>query len=125
MATVRVVHDIDDLANDLAGIAKRVKPDMRGVVKDGLRVGVMLARANAERTSGRYSKHYRKAITLEMTGDLEGEYGPDVSMKQGNMRFEFGEGRQSAPHLNLARSADVVGPAFERSVRDQIDGWFW
>lgn len=122
---------VGDLANDLAGIAARVKPDMRGVVRDGIRVGADLARINARRTAGAHGKHYPKAITSELhTGlglfgnTISGEYGPDVSRPQGGMSFEFGSRNQPA-HLDLARSADVVGESFVRSVRDQIDGWFW
>lgn len=122
---------IDDLANDLAGIAARVKPDMRDVVRDGIRVGADLARTNARRTAGAHGKHYPKAITSEMHSGLglfgntiSGEYGPDVSRPQGGMSFEFGS-RNQPPHLDLARSADVVGESFVRSVRDQIDGWLW
>lgn len=126
-----VTHGIDDLASDLADIAARVKPDMRGVVRDGIRVGADLAKANAKRTAGSHGKHYPKSISSEMDSDLglfgntiSGEYGPDAARPQGGMSFEFGS-RNQPPHLDLARSADIVGPAFARSVRDQIDEWFW
>lgn len=128
---VNVTHGIDDLADDMVAIARRVRPDMRGVVRDGIRAGADLARTNARRTAGKHGKHYPKAITAEMhTGGglfgnmISGEYGPDASRPQGGMSFEFGS-RNQPPHLDLARSADVIGPAFERSVRDQIDEWFW
>lgn len=131
MASIRVTGGVADLARDLKGIAVRVRPDMRGVVKDGLRVGTQLAKANARRTAGEHGKHYPKAITSEMGAGLglfgntiSGEYGPDASRPQGGMSFEFGS-RNQRPHLDLARSADVVGPSFARSVRDQIDEWFW
>lgn len=128
---VHVTHGIDDLASDLADIATRVKPDMRGVVRDGIRVGADLAKANAKRTAGSHGKRYPSSITSEMHSGLglfgntiSGEYGPDASRPQGGMSFEYGS-RNQPPHLDLARSADVVGPSFGRSVRDQIDEWFW
>lgn len=128
---VKVTHDIDDLANDLAAITRRVKPDMREVVRDGLRVGTDIARSNARRSAGKHGKHYPKAITSEMhTGlglfgnTISGEYGPDASRPQGGMSFEFGS-RNQAPHLDLARSADVVGPAFIISVDSAVSRWFW
>lgn len=128
---VTATQGIDDLAADLANIAARVRPDMRDVVRDGIRTGADLARINARRSAGRHGKHYPKAITSEMTSGLglfgntiSGEYGPDVARPQGGMSFEYGS-RNQPPHLDLARSADVVGPAFIQSVRDQIDEWFW
>ena len=128
---INVRHDIDDLANDLTAIAKRVRPDMRAVVRDGIRVGADLAKANARRTAGGHGKHYPKAITSEMHSGLglfgnsiSGEYGPDASRPQGGMSFEFGS-RNQPPHLDLARSADIVGPSFERSVDEQVSEWFW
>lgn len=131
MSTVVVHHDIGDLADDLASIARRVKPDMRGVVKDGIRVGRDLARANAKRTAGAHGKHYPKAITDEMGGGLglfgntiSGEYGPDSALPQGGMSFEHGS-RNQPPHNDLAKSADIVGPSFLRSVDDQVREWFW
>lgn len=128
---VSVHHGIDDLASDLAGIAARVKPDMRAVVRDGIRIGADLARTSARRTAGAHGKRYPRAITSEMNAGLglfgnmiSGEYGPDIARPQGGMSFEFGS-RNQKPHLDLARSADVIGPSFSRSVRDQIDEWFW
>jgi len=103
---------------------------MRGVVRDGLKVGTTLAKANAKRTAGDHGKHYPASITSEMHSGLglfgntiSGEYGPDVARPQGGMSFEFGS-RNQPPHLDLARSADVVGPSFERSVHDEIGDLF-
>jgi hypothetical protein len=131
VTTIRVHHDIGDLADDMASIVRRVRPDMRGVVKDGIRVGRDLARANAKRTAGAHGKHYPKAITAEMTSGLglfgntiSGEYGPDPALPQGGMSFEHGS-RNQPPHNDLAKSADVVGPSFLRSVDDQVGEWFW
>lgn len=128
---VKVTHDIDDLANDLAAITRRVIPDMRSVVRDGLRVGTTIARSNARRSAGKHGKHYPSAITSEMHSGgglfgntISGEYGPDVARPQGGMSFEYGS-RQQPPHLDLARSADVVGPAFIVSVDSQVSRWFW
>ena len=131
MARIRVHGGVGDLARDLEQIAVRVKPNMREVVHDGIRVGRDLAKVNAKRTAGRHGKHYPKAITAEMhTGlglfgnTISGEYGPDASRPQGGMSFEHGS-RNQPPHLDLARSADMVGPSFIRSVDDQVRRWFW
>lgn len=131
MSGIRVVGGVGDLARDMRGIAKRVKPDMRKVVQDGIRVGRELARTNAKRTAGTHGKHYPKSITAEMHAGLglfgntiSGEYGPDSDLPQGGMSFEHGS-RNQPPHLDLAKSADKVGPSFVRSVDDQVGEWFW
>lgn len=128
---VKVTSNVDDLANDMIAIAKRVRPDMRDMVRDGIRAGSELARTNAKRTAGKHGKHYPKSITSEMHSGLglsgntiSGEYGPDASRPQGGMSFEYGSRNQPA-HLDLARSADIVGPSFLRSVDDQVAEWFW
>ncbi len=128
MATVRVIHGIDDLANDIAAIAKRVKPDMRGVVRDGLRVGTMLAKEYAREFAGPHGERYYKRISSEMHGGLglfgntiSGEYGPT-----GIPKTDFvGVGFRSGTNTDLARTTDIVGPAFLRSVDDAVGDWFW
>lgn len=125
MATVRVSHaGIADLAADCDHIATGAHSDLRGAVEDGLRVGKGIARANAKRTAGKHGKHYPNSITSKMLADLVGEYGPDSAYPQGGMSFEYGS-RNQPPHLDLARSADVAGPALAEAVRKQIDEWFW
>lgn len=121
---VRVLGGVGDLARDLQGIASTVQPDMRDAVRDSLRTGTSLARSSARRTAGKHGKHYPNAITSEMTGAIVGEYGPDIARPQGGMSFEFGS-RNQPPHLDLARSADVAGEAFDRAVRKKIDEWLW
>lgn len=130
MASIRVTQSLGDLSADLQRIATEVRPRMRGVVRDGLKVGSTIAKANAKRTAGKHGKRYPSSITSEMGSSLglfgntiSGEYGPDSSRPQGGMSFEFGSRNQPA-HLDLARSADVVGPAFLRSVDDEIGDIF-
>ena len=131
MATVRVVHGIVDLAKDMAAIAVRARPDMRDVVQDGLRAGNMLAKDSAKRTAGEHGKHYHKAFSWEMHSGfglfgnvISGEYGPDANKPQGGMSFEFGS-RNQPPHLDLAKSADIIGGSFAQEVRALPDKWFW
>ncbi len=120
---------LDGLAKDMDRIAATARKDMVGVVRDGIRVGRDIARANAKKSAGRHGKHYPRSITSEMKlygalGLIAGEYGPDPALPQGGMSFESGS-RNQKPHLDLARSADIVGPAFASSVRETVDGWFW
>lgn len=130
MARVRVEHDLHDLASDLRRIPGIARRDMRSVVREGAITGNTVAKDNARRTAGSHGKHYPKAFTWEMRGSLFGgagfvaEYGPDAARPQGGMSFEHGS-RNQPPHLDLAKSADLIGPAFAQEVRGKIPGWFW
>lgn len=121
---LRVIHGIDDLANDMRGITANAPRELRGVVREGITAGAKVARANAQRSAGAHGKHYPKSITSEMHAGLSGEYGPDAAMPQGGMSFEFGS-RNQPPHLDLAKSADLIGPKFEQKVDQKVGGWFW
>lgn len=124
MATVRVLHGIDDLADDLRSIALNAKLDMAETVKKAADGGQRYARSIAKQSAGRHGKHYPKSITTERRGVLEWEYGPDASMPQGDMSFERGS-RNQPPHNDLAKSADLIGPRFARDVEKLPDRWFW
>lgn len=125
---VHVTSGIDDLATDLASIAKRVRPEMRVVVRDGIKVGADLAKGFAREKSGPHGKAYYKRIDSEMHGGLglfgntiSGEFGP-----RGFPKSEFvGAGFRHGVNTDLPRAADIIGPAFLRSVDDAVKGWFW
>lgn len=127
---IKVTHDIDDFASDLARIPSMVVRDMRAVVRQATITGNTVARDNARRSAGAHGKLYPRSFTWETRASLfggasfTGEYGPDVSRPQGGMSFEFGS-RNQPPHLDLARSADLIGPAFAQEVRGAMDDWFW
>lgn len=122
--SIHVTHSLDDLEADLRTIATRSPLMMRDVVRDNLRNGNRIAKANAKRSAGAHGKHYHRAFSTEMTGATTGEYGPDSAMPQGGMSFERGS-RNQPPHLDLARSADIAGPAFAKGVDDMLDDLFW
>lgn len=120
MATIRVTHTIGDLAADAARIPAKVKREGRKIVRKNVRDGNTLARRYARELSGPHGKNYFKRITGEMTGALEGEYGPhDGGVPVG------GGWRHGAPNTELERSQDVIGPRFARDVREMADGLFW
>lgn len=127
MATVRVTHSIGDLFADLSKIATETRPRMRGVVRDGVKVGTQLARQYAKENAGPHGKNYYKRITSNMRRDLglfgntiSGEYGPE-----GIPKTDFvGAGFRHGINTDLPRSADVVGPSFLRSVDDEVDDMF-
>lgn len=128
---VKVTSGIDDLASDMAAIPPKARIEMRDTVRDGIRAGNTLARDNARRSAGAHGKHYPRAFTSEMHAGLglfgntiSGEYGPDIARPQGGMSFEFGS-RNQKPHLDLSRSADVIGPSFGQEVGQLVDRLFW
>lgn len=132
MARIRVTHGIGRLAADMADIPARARVDMRATVREGIRVGNTVARDFAKQSAGKHGKHYHRAFSTEMRRDftgfgvsiMSGEYGPDIAKPQGGMSFEFGS-RNQKPHLDLARSADIMGPSLAGEVRRLPDRWFW
>lgn len=120
MATVRVTHTIDNLAADCAKIAQTTKPKMAKVVRRNVEQGTKLARRFAQESSGIHGKNYFKRITGEMTGLLEGEYGPH----DGGTPVGAGY-RHGPPNTDLERSLDIQGPKFAKDVSDEADGLFW
>lgn len=119
---IRVIHDIGDLANDLAGIARRVPKDLNKTVREGIKVGNQVARTNAKRAAGPHGSNYYKRISAEMTGPLTGEFGPHGDVA-GNA---VGAGwRHGGPNTDLARAGDVIGPALGKKVAALADEWFW
>lgn len=124
MAFLRVSHSVDDLADDLRSIAVTAKPKLAKVVRANATAGNRLAKDFARESAGAHGKHYHKAFSVEAITPLEWEYGPDSAMPQGGMSFEMGS-RNQKPHLDLARSADIIGPKFGDDVADTADGLFW
>ena len=83
--------------------------------------------AGARVSSGAHGIHYPDAISAELVFDLGGvavDMGPETGKPQGGMSFERGSRNQPA-HNDLAKSADLIGPAFRGEVRRMVDGWFW
>jgi hypothetical protein len=132
MPEIHVSTTLDSLERDLREIAVRSASDCGEIVDRNLEEGNTIARAFAKESAGRHGKHYPSAFTVDHHPDAPfaevivfgGEYGPDASMPQGNMSFEYGS-RNQKPHLDLAKSADIVGPKMEADVLEAIDRWFW
>jgi hypothetical protein len=132
MPGIRVSHSIGDLASDMRKIADGAPRALRGVVREGIKVGNTVARDNAKRTAGQHGKLYHRAFSAEMrptfagfgSATYSGEYGPDIAKPQGGMSFEWGS-RNQPPHQDLAKSADLIGTVFAHEVGRTVDGWFW
>lgn len=132
MSTIKVIHNIDSLAADAAQVSVKARADMPDVVRRGIRAGNRVAADFAKRSAGEHGKHYYRSFTAEMrpvfnlfgARIISGEYGPDIARPQGGMSFEFGS-RNQKPHLDLARSADLIGGSLAREVSELPDRWFW
>lgn len=121
---VIVASTIGDLADDLRTMTVTAKPSLARVVERNADEGTRLARDNAIRTARRHGRHYPNSMSAEPRGALTWSYGPDASRPQGGMSFEFGS-RNQPPHLDLARSADVIGPKMLGDVDDVVSDLFW
>lgn len=121
---ITVTHTIGDLADDLRSMATRVPAEEEKAVRKVALIGNELAKGYAEESAGVHGKLYHKAFTAERVGPRTWEYGPDAAMPQGGMSFEFGS-RNQPPHLDLARSADVVGPRLSEEAQAIFDRLFW
>lgn len=132
MSTVVVRGGVSDLRDDLVRISKEAPVALRGVIVEGIRVGNSVAKDNARRTAGRHGKHYPNAFSTEMhktfsgfgSNIYSGEYGPVIGRPQGDMSFEWGS-RNQAPHLDLNKSADLIGPSMPGEVRRALDEVWW
>lgn len=121
---VKVTSHLDVLAADMAAIPAKVVREGNRVVRKNISEGNRLGKAFAKESAGSHGKLYHLAWSPEMTGPLQGEYGPDAAMPQGGMSFERGS-RNSPPHLDAARSADIAAPKFAKDAGDMLDGLFW
>lgn len=135
MAGVRVTTTTDDLEADLRYIARTARGDMRDTVRDGIKAGNELAKDFAKAKNGprSHSRKYPGKFSAEMLPGLglfgntiSGEYGPRHE-GQGMLAgiLESGSRSGNAPQQNLARSADIIGPAFAQEVRGLLDRMFW
>jgi hypothetical protein len=128
-------HHIGDLARDLEQIAERAPADMEDVVRKNAREGNRIAKGFARESSGRHGKHYPGTFTAEQTARHTAEYGPDADIVVQGRKGAFNAGgmapgfeggsRNQKPHEDLARSADLIGPAFAHDVANLPDRWFW
>lgn len=126
---VRVLHDLGDLANDMGSIATRAPKDMRDVVKHNIHEGNRIAKAHASEQHTMFGDadiEYPPSFTAEMTGPLQGEYGPDSAIGDGSQAEGYEHGSiNSPPHHDMARSYDVIAIEFPLDVDDMVRGWFW
>ena len=113
---VRVRHTIDRLADKYEKIPAQAIVGMNKIVRDNVDYGRDLAKALAREKAGPHGQAYYKRITSEMTGLLEGEYGPS-----GTPKTEFvGVGFRHGINTDLPQSADKAMVSMAADVRRLI-----
>lgn len=125
---------ITNLASDLKQMTVRAPVELKKIVRKNTIEGNRLAKTYASQQhtmNSRYDIHYPRSFTWEVAsfygfggGSIVGIYGPDSGRPQGGMSFERGS-RNQPPHLDLARSADVIAWTFGANVLHAADGLFW
>lgn len=133
---VSVVHTLRDFEDDQKSVARRAERDMRACVRDGARAGNEIAKAYAREKNppGSHSWKYPGTFAAGAVYGFRGfgasaysaEYGP-LARGQGILApiLENGARAANAPQMNLARSADRIGPSFAQEVRALPSRWFW
>ena len=114
------MSDLDRLAADLGAAADGVHRKAREVVERNATELRDQWRDNVRVTGRRHAVHYLKAVTAEQIPAADGiawEVGPDSSMKQGAMSFEFGSSNQP-PHLDGMRAAVQQEPKFIKDLKE-------
>lgn len=119
-----VSHDLDRLQRDLKKIPGKLAGGAERAAARRAQEGNRNAKRRATRTAGKHGKHYPSAFIAERVGDMHWRYGPITSIAQGAMSFEGGS-RNQPPHLDLEKSAAVVGPKFGRDISQLIGRVFW
>lgn len=131
---IHVRHHLGDLSADLLRIHKEAPAQINSVVRDGVKAGTVLAKDFATATSRKHAKKYPATMSPQMNRPrrslfggtfYSGEYGPQPR-GQGLLGSILENGSRNNPaHLNLARSADIIGRQFPREVGDALDRLFW
>lgn len=121
---IRATNSLGDLIAALSEAPVKLVTEGSEIVRSNIEAGNRAGKTFAKATSGVHGKHYPNAFTAQMTGALQGEWGPDASRMQGGMSFERGS-RNQKPHLDVLRSADVQAPRFQDDVSDLADRLLW
>lgn len=135
MSRVTVSHGIGDLAADLRTIAREAPAVLSGVVRDNIRAGNELAKSYARTANGpeSASRKYPGSFTAAMgkgfrgatSSVYSGEYGP-IARGQGELAHILEQGLgHNAPQNNLAKSSDIIGPAFAHDAGRKAASLFW
>lgn len=109
--------ELDDWANHLARHNSIVREQAQAILRRSGRTAMRNAKAWVN-TSGTYTKHYRRAITMtEEPGGLAVEYGPEHGRKQAFLGkiLELGT-VNNPPHPHLVPAGEEQAPIIEGAV---------
>lgn len=109
--------ELDDWALHLVKHNSIVREQTTAILRRSGRTAVRNAKAWVN-TSGRYTKHYRRAITMtEIPGELAVEYGPEYGRKQAFLGkiLELGT-INNPPHPHLVPAGEEQAPVIEGAV---------
>lgn len=129
---IREHDNLDRLQAVFLDIARKAPDAMRSTVRTSLRDGNTIAKEFARQTSGTHARKYPGAFSAAMLPSqagfgstiVRGEYGP-VGRGQGLLAPLLERGsRNNKAHLNLDRSADLIGRYFGIAVDEMVDELF-
>ena len=118
---VHMSDNLGDWIGKMEHAAERAEVELPRAVENNAKYGRDAAKTFARRTAGAHGKHYYQRIDAEQIAPRVWEYGPS-GHPQGEMSFEWGS-RNQKPHRDLARSADIVGPALARDTQRLASKW--
>lgn len=134
MSSISVRHGIRELEGDFRTIQRQAPREMMKTVREGINVGRDVVTGYVMARYSHYGWHYRRSMIATMHGPTSslssrglvysGEYGPNPKHAQGRMSFENGS-RNQKPHGDLAKSADLMGPALAGEAREIPGRLFW
>lgn len=121
---VTVTRTTDKLEREMRRIPVKAATGMARAVRTRAEQGNRRAKALARKSAGTHGKHYPDSFLVEALGPFDYVYGPSPSIAQGEMSFEYGS-RNQPPHLDLNKSADIVGPALGKDMEKLLGRLFW
>jgi hypothetical protein len=125
---VSVTHTLGDLVADLEQLPVKFAQRAPVVVALNAQQGNHLASGYANEEHGYPGDEdagYAETFTAEKVGGLAWEYGPEAH-GEGSKSPGYEHGSiNSPPHHDLARSADLIGPALADDAGDMLEGLFW
>lgn len=119
MPRVRVTENLGDWIAKLDGAAARAPSDLARAVEANAKDGRDAAKTFARGKSGAHGQHYYKRIGAEPLAPLVWEYGPSPLLGSNYV----GAGFRHRVNRDLARSADIVGPALARDAQRLAARW--
>lgn len=120
MTHISVVDTLDRLIVAIDNSVRDLRDGLDDAVSTTAREGNNIAKGLARKTAGAHGKRYPSSFYAARLGHADYIYGPTSGKAQGGMSFEFGS-RNQPPHLDLAKSADIIGTRLAMRVRAVLE----